>query len=112
MFKAFSELEKFFGAPFGKVDIRLRQIVINGYRPDWLRNAPKLKDLPRNSDFKDGTGFHIGDLSPDALTERLVWVIDTLDGEWYLGKKHLYLKIDTDIVYYRLRWAEKVKKTS
>jgi hypothetical protein len=112
MFRGLKKVQDFFGAELKDVDIRLRNIVMLGHRPEWLRNCPRLYNLPRNGKFEDGVGFRIAELSPDDLSARIIWVVDTLDSDWYLGKKNLYLKTDADIVYYRLRWPEKLKKSS
>jgi hypothetical protein len=84
----------------------------SGARYEWLHECSKVHMLPRYDERIDNVSFYIKDCSLDDVSKRLVWVVTTLDGPWRLTKSHFYLKENTDIVHYCLRWGDFCEKSS
>lgn len=115
------DMQTFFGALPQDVDdlCRLMYSVTNDSENsilDWLRGCDRAEKLPRYDVACHGTRFEVGDLSPRAFTERLIWIVENQHGVWRLtcvsggfrsgaSIRGLILARDEDAVHYRLRWS-------
>ena len=104
------KLQNFFNASLDTVDELLLYMAMTGIRPLWLEGRTEIQHLPRFSKEKFEVGFYIGSCDLQTLSERIEWVVNTLEGGWRLDGNYMYIETDGDLVYYRLRWEDKPKK--
>lgn len=97
-------LVDFFGCRLDSVNPILLRLGLKNDRPEWLRLRPKLVDLPRW-----GAGEHIipitSRITPSEVAERLVWVVEELEGEWYMTPKGFHFADVKECVHFKLRWT-------
>lgn len=99
------ELIQFFGCGLNTVNpILLRMASKN--RPEWLRNCPSLKMLPRwsSGNFKN-TVIVPKRISPNEISDRIIWIIEELQCEWTLTTDGFNFADSRESIHFKLRWG-------
>jgi len=100
------EWEKFFDISINEVDHINRLIIIYTKKtPEWLRGKPKFYQIPRVSD--ENLNFFVKKdifIKNEKFVERIVWIVENLEGKWNIYKEHIYFELETDVMYYTLKF--------
>lgn len=95
------EIMDFFGAP---VCNTLLGRIFYTYKPEWLRGKPRLNMLPRYTE-ETKVAEWVSVSSPETtaldISDKIVFVVENLEGGWFLGPKGFGFEIETDAILFK-----------
>lgn len=95
----------FFGCGSHKVNPILLRMGLRKDRPEWLRHRPKLHQLPRWKAGCETVVFAPKRITVPQVAERLVWIVEELQGAWCMTTDGFCFEDDREGVHFKLMWS-------
>jgi hypothetical protein len=95
----------FFGRFLNEVNPIILRLAMREDKPEWLRERPKLPDLPRWSVESDQLIRVPKAITPDEVGDHIVWIVENLHEEWCLTHEGFMFSNLSEAIHYKLRWG-------
>jgi hypothetical protein len=100
------EMVEYFGSYLHNVNTILLRIGLREDRPGWLQGKPRLADLDRWSETLEGSTVGLPrHVKPNALGDRIIWIVEELHGQWKLGTTGFVFEDVHEALHFKLRWS-------